>query len=209
MMRRPVLSAVLLWCILPGPAAGQEIDSLGTIRGDRPLFPDFALESAGAVAGGCGMLTPIGILGALSSPAIGSGDPVMGQIVGYAALPALALGCAVGATYAGKARGWHGSFGWSLGLAAVPDAVACGVLFLNSLGSQPSDAVSLACIAVIAVGTPVMAVVGYNIGATRRAPRSWENRLVPPSFAARAVHSPEPGKSRDVALDARLLTIRL
>jgi hypothetical protein len=206
MMRWPILHAVLLLCITL--AAGREIDSLGAVRNDQPQFLDYAIESAGAVAGGCGMLTPIGILGALSSPVIGSGDPVMGQIVGYAALPALALGCAVGATYVGKARGWHGSFGWSLGLALTPVVALCGAEYLNSRAESPSDALSIASIAVAFIGLPVMAVVGYNIGATRREPRSWENRLVPPSFAARAVRSPEQSRSGGVALNARLLAFR-
>lgn len=61
-------------------------------------------------------------------------------------------------------------------------------------------------IVVFVVGTPALAAVGYNIGATRRELRSWENRLVPPSLETRMAGSAETGTS--VCFDARIVAVR-
>jgi hypothetical protein len=201
----PIRFAVLLCCVLLGLVAGQGTDSAGVVQKSRPQSGDYALESAGALATGFAMVIPLSLLAYFVSPGDGQGSGIAAGIVGGASAAAFVFGCPVGANWAGNARGWSGSFGRSLGFALIPPAAALGILYLSSEAN--SDALMVAGVAVAIVGTPVMASVGYNIGATRREPRSWESRLAPPSFAARAVDSPEPGGRGDVTVDARLLTV--
>jgi MFS family permease len=206
MRRWLILSVVLLCATVPALAFGQGVDSAGVVQKSRPSFRDYALESAAGLATGFAMVIPLSLLTYFVSSGDGQGSGVAAGIVGGASAAAFLFGCPVGANWAGNARGWSGSFGRSLGLALIPPAAALGILYLSSEAS--SDALMAAGVAVAVVGTPVMASVGYNIRATRGEPRSWENRLAPPSFAARAVDSPEPGERREMALDARLLTVR-
>ena len=198
------LSAVLLCVILPALAFGQGAGGTGTSEPGRPLLADYAIESAGALATGFAMVIPLSLLAYFLSPDDGQGSGVAAGIVGGASAAAFVFGCPVGANLAGNARGWSGSFGRSLGFALIPPAAALGILYLGSEAN--SDALMVAGVAVAVVGTPVMASVGYNVGAIRGEPRSWENRLAPPSFAARVTGSSEDGA--EACIDVRLVAVR-
>jgi hypothetical protein len=207
MIRRQVLSAVLLFCILPGPVAGQAIgDQFGTYSG-KPGPGAYAIEGLGALGTGVGFaLLPLVVTAGV---ALGNDFGVGGYqtkllVWGCVTEAAYAVGSGVGAGWVGHAVGWDGSSGWSYGLAMVPPAVSAVLIFLESkkADSKYRDAGVVFAIA----GTPILATVGYNIMASREMYGSCPGRFLPPSLAARMVGSQETGAS--ICLDARLVAVR-
>jgi len=206
MIRRQVLSAVLLFCILPGPVAGQAIgDQFGTSSG-KPGPGAYVLEGLGALGTGVGFaLLPLVVtVGVALGYGPDPGYPTKLIVCDCITEAAYAIGSSVGAGVIGHAVGWDGSTGWSYGLAMVPPVVSGGLLFLESKksASKYRDAGIVFAIA----GPPILATVGYNIVASREMYGSAPGRFLPPSLAARMVGSPETGTS--ICLDARLVAVR-
>jgi hypothetical protein len=203
MMRWPILSAVLLLCILPGPVAGQDVFGPPAAR---PGPGAYALEGLGALGTGAAFALPplivTGLAAAQNNLSGGSQTPVL--VWGCVTVAVYAIGSGVGAGWVGRAIRWDGSSGWSYGLAMVPPVVSAGLFYL---GSQTHASMARdAGIILAGVGTPVLATVGYNVTASRDMYGSGPGRFLPPSIATRMVGSPEAGTS--VCFDARLVSVR-
>ena len=200
----------------PGSPAAQFADSGSIERNVRPEFSDYALEALGAYGCGCGAAVPafvaFGLYG-LSTMDAGEMEPGVTAALLTVGFGGLTLGSAAAANWIGNRMGWSGSFRWSWGLSALSVgggyALAAGVGYAarNDLsGSGAGVAAVLGYAGMLAA--PAMAAVGYNIGAKRREPLSWQDRIDPPSFTARVEAPCEPGEQRAVTLDAKLLTLR-
>ncbi|MCX6843269.1 MAG: hypothetical protein NTX53_13405 [candidate division WOR-3 bacterium] len=207
MTRCPILSAVLLFCILPGPVAGQVFGDRFGPSAARPGPGAYALEGLGALGTGAAFALPplfVTAVVAIGNDFSGGTDQTKVIVWGCVTLAAYAVGSGVGAGWVGHAIGWGGSSGWSYGLAMAPPVVSAGLFYLGSRthASLPRDA----GVILAAVGTPVLATVGFNISASSEMYGSGPGRFLPPSFAARMVGSPEAGTS--VCFDTRLVSFR-
>lgn len=200
----PILSVVLLCCALPGLVLGQGTDSAGTPKPARPLFRDYARECGCAFGGGCvASALPLAVAaGFLYDAAWGGSGEESGMTAICFGLAAYVIGSAAAANRAGNQRGWSGSGGWSLALAAAP---AAGTTIAIPMDNEVAGGVGFYLSLFV---VPALASIGYNIGATRREPRAWESRFAPPTFASRMESSPEPGRRGEVAFDAKLLSVR-
>jgi hypothetical protein len=165
-----------------------------------------AIEGLGALGTGFAfaLLPLIGVFGAELVNNIDGNNEQAIRDWGCVTLAAYGIGSGVGAGWVGRAQGWNGSPGWTCGLAIVPPLVSAGLLYLHF--NEPYSGYGRAGVILTAVGSPVLAVVSYNIRASSDMYGGSPGRFLLPSVATRMVGSPETGTS--ICFDARLVSVR-